>query len=196
MIGSGQSLRTVVAAGAAVLLILWSAGGVATEPANDPPRFQGRVFPFTTIRPAQPAPTTPLHTLSGGLTHLGRFAGKVVLLNIWATWCPPCVYELPSLQRLQAALGGDRFTVIALSVDERGADDVLPYLERLGLRGLPVYLDPAGRMAEALKVHEGLPWTFVIDHRGRVMGYLKGIADWASPEARALIRYYVDRAGD
>ncbi|MBI3113710.1 MAG: TlpA family protein disulfide reductase, partial [Rhodospirillales bacterium] len=98
--------------------------------------------------------------------------------------------------RLQAALGGDRFTVIALSVDERGADDVLPYLERLGLRGLPVYLDPAGRMAEALKVHEGLPWTFVVDHRGRVMGYLKGIADWASPEARALIRYYVDRAGD
>jgi thiol-disulfide isomerase/thioredoxin len=195
MIGSGPSLRTVVAAGATVLSILWSVGVVA-EPANDPPRFQGHNFPFTVLRPAQPAPTTPLHTLRGGVTHLGRFAGKVVLLNLWATWCLPCVYELPSLQRLQAALGGDRFTAIALSVDARGADDVLPFLKRLGIGALPVYLDPAGRIIEALQVHEGLPWTFVIDHRGRVSGYLKGAADWASPEARALIRYYVDRAGD
>jgi len=72
----------------------------------------------------------------------------------------------------------------------------LPFLKRLGIGALPVYLDPAGRIIEALQVHEGLPWTFVIDHRGRVSGYLKGAADWASPEARALIRYYVDRAGD
>jgi len=195
MIGGGQSLRTV-AAGATVLLILWSASGAAAEPEDNPPRFQGHAFPFTILRPAQQAPTTPLHTLSGGLTHLGRFAGKVVLLNIWATWCPPCVHELPSLEQLQAALGGDRFTVIALSVDERGAHEVLPFLDGLGLRGLPVYLDPAGRMVDSLQIRDGLLWTFVIDHRGRVLGYLKGIANWASPEADALIRHYLDRAGD
>lgn len=189
-------MRTVVAAGAAVLWILCSTGGGAAEPANDPPRFQGHNFPFTVLRPAQPAPAIPLHTLSGGATHLGRFAGKVVLLNIWATWCLPCVYELPSLERLQWTLGGERFTVIALSVDEGGADGVARFLKRLGVGALPVYLDPVGRMVEALQVHEGLPWTFVIDHRGQVMGYLKGAADWTSPEARALIRYYVDRAGD
>jgi len=188
-------LRTVVAAGATVLLILWSASGAAAEPEDNPPRFQGHNFPFTVLRPAQPAPMTPLHTLSGGLTHLGRFAGKVVLLNIWATWCAACAHEIPSLEKLQAEIGGDRFAVVAVSVDERGADDVVPWLRRLGARGLPVYLDPAGRIVEALKIHRGLPWTFVIDDRGRIAGYLKGAADWASPEARALVRHYIARAG-
>ena len=189
-------MHAVVAAAATAMLFLCSTGVVAAEPANDPPRFQGHSFPFIVLHPTQPAPTNPLHTLRGGVTHLGRFGGKVVLLNIWATWCLPCVYELPSLERLQAAIGGDRFTVIALSVDGRGADDVSPFLKRLGIGALPVYLDSAGRIVEALQVREGLPWTFVIDHRGQVMGYLKGAADWTSPEARALIRYYLDRAGD
>jgi thiol-disulfide isomerase/thioredoxin len=178
------------------LSIQISAVGAAAEPGSGPPHFQGRHFPFTVVRPPQPAPTIPLHTLSGGVTHLGRFAGKAVLLNVWATWCLPCIHELPSLERLQAALGGDRFTVIALSVDERGAADVSPFLERLGLRGLPVYLDPAGRMAGALGAHEGLPWTFLIDRGGSVVGYLRGIADWTSPEAHALIRHYAERAVD
>ena len=195
MIGATPTFRAAVAAFAALLLMLPPAGGIAAEPANDPPRFQGHHFPFAIVRPAQPAPTTPLHSLKGGVTTLAHFTGKVVLLNVWATWCLPCVHELPSLERLQAALGGDRFTTIALSVDARGADDVLPFLERLGIGGLPVYLDPAGRIVGALPVSDGLPSTFVIDHRGRVMGYLKGAADWASPEAGALIRYYIGRIG-
>lgn len=169
------------------------AAGVRAEPDNDPPRFQGRNFPFTIVRPVQPAPVTPLHTLKGGVTTLRRFSGRVVLLNLWATWCPACVYEMPSLDKLQARLGGDRFTVITLSVDSQGARDVVPFFRRLGIRNLPAYLDPVGRTAEALEVAEGLPWTFLIDHRGRVMGYMKGAADWDSPEARALIRYYTGR---
>jgi thiol-disulfide isomerase/thioredoxin len=193
MIGARQPFRAAIAAFAALLLMVPQVSGIAAEPENDPPRFQGHNFPFTILRPLQPAPATPMHTLKGGATHLGRFAGKVVLLNIWATWCPPCVYELPTLERLQAAFGGDRFTVVALSVDVGGAGDVLPFMNRIGLGGLPVYLDPAGRIVDALQVGEGLPWTFVIDRRGRVMGYLKGAADWTSPQARALVRYYIDR---
>ena len=100
---------------------------------------------------------------------------------------------MPALDRLQAALGGNKFQVVSVSVDAGGAGDVLPYLERLGIRDLPVYLDPAGRTALALGVREGMPWSFLIDHRGRVMGYMMGTADWDSEKGRALIRYYTGR---
>ncbi len=180
---------------AGTLIVLMSLPGTAAVAGseNDPPTFQGRQLSFTIIRPLQAAPATPLHTLKGGVTTLRRFAGKVVLLNIWATWCPACLHEMPSLDRLQARIGGDKFTVVSLSVDRGGAKDVLPYLKRLGITRLPVYLDPAGRTAEAIEVHEGLPWSFIIDHRGRVMGYLKGAGDWESDEGLALIRYYTRR---
>lgn len=157
---------------------------------DNPPSFQGRQFPFTILKPPQAAPSAPLYTMKGGVTTLRRYRGKVVLLNIWATWCPACLHEMPSLDRLQAKLGGDSFSVVSLSVDEGGAKKVLPYLERLKIKNLPVYLDPVGRTAQALGVGEGLPWTFLINPQGRVMGYMKGSADWESPAARKLIRYY------
>ncbi len=180
-------------AGALILLMSLPGTAAGAESDNDPPRFQGRNFPFAIVRPVQPAPITPLHTLKGGVTTLRRFSGKVVLLYLWATWCPVCVYEMPSLDKLQARLSGDRFTAVSLSVDSRGARAVLPFLRRLGIKNLPVYLDPVGRAAEALEVGQGLPWTFLIDHRGRVMGYMKGAADWDTPEGQALIRYYTGR---
>jgi hypothetical protein len=88
-------------------------------------------------------------------------------------------------------MGGDRFTVVALSIDEGGAKAVSAYLQRIGIENLPIYLDPAGRILDALNVGNALPLSFIIDHRGRVMGYMKGAADWASAEARALIDYYI-----
>ena len=175
------------------LVLALPVAAMGAEPDNDPPTFQGRNFPFTLIRPLGPAPLTPIYNAKGGVTTLRRFKGKVVLLNIWATWCPACLHELPSLDKLQAQLGGDKFTVVTLSVDEGGAENVFKYLKRLKIRNLPVYLDPAGRTAEAIEVHEGLPWSFIIDHRGLLMGYMKGAADWPSKEGRALIRYYTDR---
>ena len=175
------------------LVLALPVAGSAAEPENDPPPFQGRNFPFTLLTPLAPAPLTPLYTARGGVTTLRRFKGKVVLLNIWATWCPACLHEIPFLDKLQARLGGDKFTVVSLSVDEGGVEGVLKYLKRLKVRNLPVYLDPAGRTAKAIEVHEGLPWSFIIDHRGLLMGYMKGAADWPSKEGRALIRYYTDR---
>jgi len=172
----------------AVLLAL--PGGEASADDGEPPSFQGRRTPFAILKPPQTAPAAPLHTLKGGATTLRRFRGKVVLLNVWATWCPACLHEMPTLAKIQARLGGDGFTVVAVSVDAGGARDVAPYLARLGIAGLPVYLDPAGRLAEALGVGEGLPWSFVIGRDGMVRGYVRGAADWDSPDARALIGHY------
>lgn len=163
---------------------------LGAEPENDPPVFQGRQFTYTILKPPQAAPAAPLYTPRGGITTLRRYQGKVVLLNVWATWCPACLHEMPSLDKLQEKLGGDRFSVVTLSIDSGDGKKVVSYLKRLGIKNLPVYLDPVGRIAKTLGMHEGLPWSFIINPRGRVMGYMKGGADWASPQALALIRYY------
>jgi thiol-disulfide isomerase/thioredoxin len=160
---------------------------------NDPPAFQGLTRPFTLLTPTEQAPAAPIYTLGGGVTTLKRFAGRVVLLNLWATWCPACLHELPTLDALQAQMGGGTFTVVALSIDEGGAPVVSRYLARNGVKNLPVYLDPAGRVIDALNVGKALPISFIIDHKGRVMGYMKGAADWSTPEARALLQYYIGR---
>ena len=116
--------------------------------------------------------------------------GKVVVLNLWATWCPPCVREMPSLDRLETALGGPDLEVVALSVDRGGAAVVLPFLEKLGIGALGVYLDTSSRVLGALGIN-GLPTTILIDRDGREVGRVVGPAEWDSVPAMALIRHYM-----
>ena len=107
---------------------------------------------------------------------LSSFRGRVVLLNLWATWCGPCVREMPALDRLQAELGGAGFAVVALSLDRKGREVVEPFFGRLGLDHLDMYFASA-RATVALGAR-GLPTTFLIDHRGRLVGSLMGPAEW------------------
>ena len=160
---------------------------------NEPPSFQGANRPFTLLTPTVPAPALPIYTLQGGVTTLKRFSGKVALVNIWATWCPACLHEMPTLAKLQSQMGGATFSVVALSIDAGGASVVSKYLKQNGLDNLPTYLDPAARILTALKLGNALPISLILDHQGRVMGYMKGAADWSSPDAAALIKYYIKR---
>ncbi len=157
---------------------------------SGPPSFQGRERPFTEVNPPYPAPVTPMYTAAGGITNLGRYKGKLVLLNFWATWCAPCLYELPALDRLQKDMGGADFQVLTLNVDEGNRANVERYFKRLGIVNLPLLFDPAGRAPDAFKIHKGLPWTFVIDRNGLVRGYVMGLAEWDSKAARRLLGYY------
>lgn len=117
---------------------------------------------------------------------LGDFRGKTVLLNFWATWCAPCKVEMPSLDRLQARLGGDDFAVVAISSDRAGAKAVDPYFEQNGIR-LARYYDPRNAAGMALGV-TGLPTSILIDKDGRELGRLLGDAKWDSPDAVALVK--------
>ncbi len=161
---------------------------------NDPPVFLGTIRQYTLLQPVEPAPLTPMLDYSGAVLDLSRYRGRVVLLNLWASWCLPCLWELPALDRLQAALGGERFTVLALSIDEEGFAAARPYFEKLGLRHLGLFRDLGG--AEQALAPTGLPASYIIDHRGRIMGYLMGPAAWDSPEAKALVGYYIARTGE
>lgn len=120
--------------------------------------------------------------------------GKVVLLNLWATWCAPCVEEMPALDRLQARLGGDGFEVVALSLDRGGREQVEPFFDKLGIGSLAVYLDTGGASMKALSPR-GLPTSILLDREGREVGRLEGAAEWDSPEALDLIRHFTGPGG-
>ncbi|WP_436081761.1 TlpA family protein disulfide reductase [Pararhizobium sp. LjRoot235] len=123
---------------------------------------------------------------------LADFRGKVVLLNMWATWCLPCRKEMPTLDRLQAALGGGGFEVVALSVDRQGAEAVKTFYSEIGVRNLAVHVDASGQALSALAA-VGLPTTILIDPEGRELGRLMGPAEWDAKDMVAFLKPIVER---
>lgn len=123
---------------------------------------------------------------SGATRTLADFAGEVVVLNLWATWCAPCVVEMPTLDALQAAYDDKGVEVIALSIDRGGIAEVAPFYDRLGLDDLDLYADPSGNAVRPLGI-VGLPATLILGPDGREIARLIGPAHWDGPAARAVI---------
>ena len=126
----------------------------------------------------------------GMATSLVDFHGKVVLLNLWATWCSPCREEMPTLDRLQAALGGPNFEVVALSIDQGGMSVVQSFLSRSAIRHLRPYLDTFGDASPRLAAG-GIPLTLLIDRDRREIGRKLGPAAWDHPGIERMIRSYL-----
>jgi thiol-disulfide isomerase/thioredoxin len=118
---------------------------------------------------------------------LADWKGRVVLVNLWATWCGPCREEMPELAELQRQLGSDDFEVVAISLDRQGAEVARPFLENVGAEALELYLDPSTQVLAGFRA-VGLPASILIDRSGRELGRMFGPADWASPEAIRLIK--------
>jgi thiol-disulfide isomerase/thioredoxin len=129
----------------------------------------------------------------GETMSLADFKGSLVLLNIWATWCAPCRREMPTLDRLQATLGGADFQVVALSLDRNGLPVVQEFYAELGLETLPIYVDESGAAQRALNVL-GLPTTLLLDRDGNEVGRLLGPAEWDSPQMVEFFREYLKRS--
>lgn len=117
---------------------------------------------------------------------LARFAGKPVLINLWATWCAPCVAEMPQLDRVAGAYAKDGLQVLTISQDMQGADKVLPFFAAKGFRTIRPWLDPENRFG--LHYATGLlPTSVLYDARGREVARVTGALDWEGEEARKLI---------
>jgi thiol-disulfide isomerase/thioredoxin len=117
---------------------------------------------------------------------LADFKGKVVLLNLWATWCLPCRHEMPSLDRLQKEMGSDQFEVVALSLDRAGKDAARKFFDEIRIANLKLYIDPTMKAGNGLRA-VGMPTTILIGKDGKELGRLPGPAEWDSPAAKALI---------
>jgi thiol-disulfide isomerase/thioredoxin len=180
--------RTIVAAFVLVASML----GPAVR-ADD--REKIKIGEFIPAAAPQPAPEISVADLAGNSVSLADFKGKFVILNLWATWCEPCLKEMPSLAALQARLG-PALTVLAVSEDRGGAGVVQPFVDRLGLdKFLKIYLDPKSTAIHAFGAR-GLPTSFAIDADGRVLGTVEGGADWDADAMRATLAGLMPPPGD
>ncbi len=126
------------------------------------------------------APNFTLKDLNGRTDSLSDHKGKVVLVNIWATWCPPCVAETPSIDKLYKMLKDDNFVLMAISIDENGKKAVESFMKKKNL-SFPVLLDPDGRIA-SLYGTTGVPESFIVGKDGIIDNHIIGAIDWTSPK--------------
>ena len=166
-----------------IVLIIAGAGIIALLQLKDT-----SVDPLGTSLPGKgvPAANFTFPGLDGKMVSLTDFRGKVVLLNIWATWCAPCVAEMPSMQKLYQELKDEGFEILAVSIDESGVEAVKPFVEKHKL-GFPVLLDTKGDI-KALYQATGIPESFIIDKDGMIVEKIIGPREWASSGAVRFFR--------
>ena len=172
----------LAALGLIVSVNLWRSGHVSSEMAGSltGPVAAGKM-----------AADFKLKDLKGNAVSLSSMRGKVVFLNIWATWCAPCREEMPSIESLYEKFRGDKdFVVLAVSQDTDGSKAVAPYVEKNGL-SFTVLLDPQNEVGDEYNV-SGIPETFIIGRDGRIVAHHLGPYDWSSGEMRAALEELIE----
>lgn len=150
------------------------------------PSKLGSIENFIPAREIKPAPLLTFLDEEGTKLTLEKFRGKIVVLNLWATWCTPCVAEMPMLDRLQQQLEGVGVVVVALSIDRGGPEVVREFFDEHEITHLGVYVDPTMRAQQDLSAI-GLPTTIIIDREGNDRGRIVGPAEWDDAEAADLV---------
>jgi thiol-disulfide isomerase/thioredoxin len=183
MIAVAAVLAVIGVVGALTIQQPQEAGPTATAPASKSPvsRFAPIEGDFSVVAPVdgkgQPADMAP-------------YRGKVLLVNLWATWCAPCIKELPSLGALQQELGGDQFQVVTIAVDERDPAKIEPFLAQHGAGNLPVLID-RDRTLEKVAQVSALPTSLLVDRDGKVKALVAGDAGWNPGPALAPVKAFI-----
>lgn len=175
-------------AGVFLLLFLCSPV-IANHGASEP--TDGTVKSFRWFYPPGDLGEVIIHDANNQPVSLFQFKNKIVLLNLWASWCPPCLRELPELDRLQQRLGSDDFIVVAVSIDEDPNLARQMFNDRLSLKHLKLYVDPEKNISRNFPV-DVLPSNFFINRKGQAAGILRSYVDWGSAEADTLIKRLID----
>lgn len=182
---SAWSMRTLALAAMflAAFAALILAGLTVTAPAG-----AAGIKTFVDIEPPQPLPQVDVMTMQGEPTTLAKAlpVGKPAVVNLWATWCAPCVKELPALAALQKLLGDDA-AVVALSVDRGGVYAVGAFFAKTGIEGLRSLVDPRAESLQTLQAR-GLPTTILVDAQGREVARYEGPAEWDSADMAAQVK--------
>ena len=184
-------MKWTVAAALMFLLVAPVLGAADEGEADMPDRT--RLGEFVPSSQPYPAPAISLSDITSQSVELSELHGKLVIVNLWATWCEPCLREMPSLERLQSRLG-ERIAVLAVSEDRGGNKTVEPFIDKLGLKSVKVYIDPKSEVGRAFGAR-GLPTSFLIDREGKVLGRVEGAAEWDSQKILGVLESLLSRDG-
>src|SRR6516225_4592048 len=145
---------------------------------------------FVFVSKPTPVPEINFDDAEGQARKLSDFKGKVLLVNIWATWCGPCRTEMPALDRLQARLGGSDFEVIPVSIDRGGMEAIRKFYSETGVRNLAIYIDSSGQVLRQMRAL-GLPTTLLIDRGGQEIGRVIGPVEWDAPDIAEFLSSFI-----
>ena len=197
-----KSPRTIAAAAICVALIIIAVGFVASGPkspsapqqaekAAEKPAEVAAAKPepisIKMLETPIPVPATVFKDVADADQTLANFKGKVLVVNFWATWCAPCVKEMPTLDALQGKLGGSDFQVLTISQDREGAKVAKPFVEKNQWSNLPFYVEAAGKFMKDAKL-VGIPTSLIVDKSGNEVARVEGELDWNSPEVEKILR--------
>lgn len=173
-----------------------SCSAARTAAARMQPLVRGEVAAVELRASPLPAPALAFTGPDGQPTTLAALKGKTLLVNLWATWCAPCLKEMPSLDALQKEMGGPDFAVVAINIDTRNLDRPKAWLADNRITTLPFYADPQAATFQVLRAAhkvEGMPVSLIVDKAGCELGIIQGPADWASADAKALMKAAIGR---
>ncbi len=195
----GLALGVVAALGLAGVAAFYSVRGDAgngscsaarTTAQRMKPLARGEVAAVEVRSQPQPAPELSFNGPDGQPTTLAAFRGKTLLVNLWATWCAPCLKEMPALDALQKEIGGSDFAVVAINIDTRNLDKPKAWLAENKVTALAYHADPQAGVFQTLRqAHkvEGMPVSLIVDRSGCELAIIQGPADWASADSKALM---------
>ncbi|WOT05112.1 TlpA disulfide reductase family protein [Shewanella youngdeokensis] len=140
-----------------------------------------------------PIEAVPFKDNKGNTIDFSQYKGKIIMVNMWATWCPPCVRELPALSRISAKVGSDDFEVIPVSIDEAGNSKVEPFLKRLRMEGFTTYYDQEQALGTVFPLGT-IPATFILNREGELIAFVRTFVDWDDDKAVKLIQGFLERS--
>jgi len=140
---------------------------------------------YSPLKRHHTAPNFTFPGLDGKMLSLSDYRGHVVLVNIWATWCPPCVDEMPSMEKLYQELKDENFEILAVSIDAVGTKAVAPFMKKYNLT-FPALMDPDGTIKTLYQI-TGVPESFIINQQGILVEKIVGPRNWSAPE---VVRYF------
>lgn len=170
-------------------IILWVALCCSAQPAN----ADSFTKQFIPTRPPRPVPMLTFEDSHGRTFSLQDFKGRYILLNLWASWCSPCVHEMPALDALRNTFTYRQFEVVALDEDHEGSSVAGVFYKRHSLQHMPIFIDTSGRTPSLLHA-TALPTTLFIDPQGMEIGRIEGEAEWSSPEAVSFITKWMQKS--
>lgn len=139
-----------------------------------------------------PIKPVAFNDVDGKAIDFSHYKGKVIMVNMWATWCPPCVRELPAIERLATKFKAEDFALLPISIDAEGKQQVQSFLNTLGMAGFNSYYDPEENLGQVFPL-DTIPATFILDQDGQLIAFVRSFVDWDDAKAVSLIQGFIDK---